>query len=376
MESTVSTASSTVSSAVQTDAQAHVIAEVRGGIGWLTLNRPQALNALSLEMIRALSHALMAWQHDPAVRAVILRGEGGKALCAGGDIRFFHRAATARDPQLITFFTEEYRLNHLIFRYAKPYIALMDGVVMGGGMGISQGASLRVVTGRTRMAMPETNIGLFPDVGGGWFLARLPGHVGEYLGVTGQVIDAADALSVGLADCHVPADTLAAVVRRLRDGTWQSAEQIAACFTEAATDPDATRAVIAPHRAAIDACFSQTTVPAILADLAGCPDADWAAQTGQQMARRSPLMMAVTLEQIRRGRHTTLADELRRELDMMARVFDAGDGIEGIRALAVDKGHAPQWRHASVDAVREDEVAAFFASPWRREQHPLLGLSD
>lgn len=130
---------STVSQAPQSDVQPNVIAEVRGGIGWLTLNRPQALNALSLEMIRAMSHALLAWQHDPEVHAVILRGEGGKALCAGGDIRFFHRAATAGDPQLVTFFTEEYRLNHLIFRYAKPYIALMDGVVMGGGMGISQG---------------------------------------------------------------------------------------------------------------------------------------------------------------------------------------------------------------------------------------------
>ncbi len=367
---------STASAAPQTDVQSHVIAEVRGGIGWLTLNRPQALNALSLEMIRAMSHALLAWQHDPEVHAVILRGEGGKALCAGGDIRFFHRAATAGDPQLVTFFTEEYRLNHLIFQYAKPYIALMDGVVMGGGMGVSQGASLRVVTERTKMAMPETNIGLFPDVGGGWFLARVPGSVGEYLGVTGQVIEAADALSVGLADCHVTTEALAAVVQRLRDGNWSRAEQIAACFTEAASAPDASRAIIATHRAAIDACFNQDTVQGILADLAGSADAEWAAQTAAHMIKRSPLMMAVTLEQIRRGRHTTLADELRRELDMMTHVFAQGDGIEGIRALAVDKDHAPRWKHASVDAVREDEVAAFFVSPWRREQHPLLGLPD
>ena len=367
---------STVSAAPQTDIQPNVIAEVRGGIGWLTLNRPQALNALSLEMIRAMSHALMAWQHDPAVHAVILRGEGGKALCAGGDIRFFHRAATAGDPQLVTFFTEEYRLNHLIFQYAKPYIALMDGVVMGGGMGISQGASLRVVTERTKMAMPETNIGLFPDVGGGWFLARVPGHVGEYLGVTGQMIEAADALSIGLADCHVTTEALATVVQRLREGAWQSAEQIAACFTEAATAPDAAKALIGPHRTAIDACFGQATVPAILAGLAASADADWAAHTTAHMAKRSPLMMAVTLELIRRGRHTTLADELRRELDMMTHVFAEGDGVEGIRALAVDKDHSPQWKHASIDTVRDDEVAAFFVSPWRREQHPLLGLSD
>ena len=376
MESTASTASV----ASQADVQSNVIAEVRGGIGWLTLNRPQALNALSLEMIRAMSHALLAWQHDPEVHAVILRGEGGKALCAGGDIRFFHRAATAGNPagnsQLVTFFTEEYRLNHLIFQYAKPYIALMDGVVMGGGMGISQGASLRVVTERTKMAMPETNIGLFPDVGGGWFLARVPGSVGEYLGVTGQMIEAADALSVGLADCHVATDALAAVVQRLRDGTWRSAEQIIACFTEAASAPDASKALVVAHRQAIDACFNEDTVQGILANLAGSTDTEWAAQTAAHMAKRSPLMMAVTLELIRRGRHTTLADELRRELDMMTHVFAEGDGIEGIRALAVDKDHAPKWKHASVDAVRADEVAAFFVSPWRHEAHPLLGLSD
>ncbi len=376
MESTAST----TSVASQADAQSNVIAEVRGGIGWLTLNRPQALNALSLEMIRAMSHALLAWQHDPEVHAVILRGEGGKALCAGGDIRFFHRAATAGTPegnaQLVTFFTEEYRLNHLIFSYAKPYIALMDGVVMGGGMGISQGASLRVVTERTKMAMPETNIGLFPDVGGGWFLARVPGSVGEYLGVTGQMIEAADALSVGLADCHVTTDALAGVVQRLRDGNWSSAEQIAACFTDAASEPDASKSIVVAHRQAIDACFSQETVQGILANLAGSADTEWAAQTVAHMAKRSPLMMAVTLELIRRGRHTTLADELRRELDMMTHVFAEGDGIEGIRALAIDKDHAPKWKHANVDAVRGDEVAAFFVSPWRREQHPLLGLSD
>ena len=190
------------------------------------------------------------------------------------------------------------------------------------------------------------------------------------------MIEAADALSVGLADCHVTTDALAAVVQRLRDGTWRNAEQIAACFTDAASEPDAAKAIVIPHREAIDACFSQDTVQGILADLAGSTDAGWAAQTAAHMAKRSPLMMAVTLELIRRGGHTTLADELRRELDMMTHVFAEGDGIEGIRALAVDKDHAPKWKHTGIDSVRDDEVAAFFVSPWRREQHPLLGLSD
>lgn len=213
-------------------------------------------------------------------------------------------------------------------------------------------------------------------MGGGWFLARVPGSVGEYLGVTGQVIQASDALSIGLADCHVPAGTLASVVQRLRDGNWTSAGEVAACFTDVATEADVAHAVIVPHREAIDTCFSQGTVKAILAALAASPDAEWAAQTAAHMAKRSPLMMAVTLELIRRGRHTTLADELRRELDMMTHVFAEGDGVEGIRALAVDKDHSPKWKHASIDSVRDDEVAAFFVPPWRREAHPLLGLSD
>src|SRR5262249_24408527 len=151
-----------------------------GGVAYLTLTRPQALNALSLDMIRAITAALKGWENDAAVHAVVVAGAGGKAFCAGGDIRWFHQAHHANDPLLDQFFVEEYALNYLIHRYGKPYIALMDGVVMGGGMGISQGAKLRIVTDRTKMAMPETNIGLFPDVGGGWFLARTPGHIGEY----------------------------------------------------------------------------------------------------------------------------------------------------------------------------------------------------
>ena len=176
----------------------------------ITLNRPRALNALSLPMIRALAAALLAWREDPQVQAVAIRGMGKEgpfgAFCAGGDIRFFHQAMLRGDAELEDFFTEEYALNHLIHHYPKPYIAFMDGIVMGGGMGMSQGAKLRIVTPRTKMAMPETNIGLFPDVGGGWFLARCPAHGGEWLALTSEVIGAGDALALQLADtCFDPA---------------------------------------------------------------------------------------------------------------------------------------------------------------------------
>ena len=202
----------------------HVRTEVRGTAGLITLDRPKALNALSLDMIRDLTAALLAWRDDPRVERVALRGMGKEgpfgAFCAGGDIRFFHQAVLAGDPRLEDFFTEEYTLNHLIHVYPKPYIVLLDGIVMGGGMGISAHGgdySLRIATERTKMAMPETNIGLFPDVGGGWFLARCPGRFGEYLALTGNLIQGSDALAAGLADGLLPSTELATVWDSLAD---------------------------------------------------------------------------------------------------------------------------------------------------------------
>ena len=187
----------------ETVVAAEVLSEVRGQVGFITLNRPRALNALSLGMVRDLMATLLAWQADDRVLAVAIRGSNKEgpfgAFCAGGDIRFLHQAGSQGNPLIEDFFTEEYALNHLIHNYTKPYIAFMDGIVMGGGMGISQGAALRVVTERTKMAMPETAIGLFPDVGGGYFLSRCPGSVGEWLALTGDTIGAGDAIANQLA---------------------------------------------------------------------------------------------------------------------------------------------------------------------------------
>ena len=191
-----------------TEMTGEVLAQVRGQVGCITLNRPKALNALSLGMVRDLMTVLLNWQSDPRVLAVAIRGSNKEgafgAFCAGGDIRFLHQAGSTGNPEIEDFFTEEYALNHLIHNYNKPYIAFMDGIVMGGGMGISQGAALRVVTERTKMAMPETAIGLFPDVGGGYFLSRCPGHVGEWLALTGDTIGAGDAIAFDLADGCLP----------------------------------------------------------------------------------------------------------------------------------------------------------------------------
>jgi enoyl-CoA hydratase/carnithine racemase len=358
-----------------------VHAEVRGGAGLITLNRPKALNALSLAMIRRLTGVLLQWQHDPAVQAVAIRGMGKEgpfgAFCAGGDIRFFHKAALEGDPQLEDFFTEEYALNHLIHAYGKPYVVFMDGVAMGGGMGISGhgGAqTLRIATERTKMAMPETNIGLFPDVGGGWFLARCPGHIGEYLALTGHVIGAADALAAGLADKVVASAELPAVWEELGSLGLEAVQLLQRRLSAQVAGESA----LAAARAEIDRFFSLESVPAILAALEA--DAStWAAQTAAVLRRRSPLMLHVVLEQVRRGRTMSLADDLRMERDLVRHCFQlrlgaASETVEGIRALAVDKDHAPRWNPPRIEDVKPEMVEAFFRSPWPAYAHPLRHL--
>ena len=358
----------------------HVIQAVQGRIGLLTLNRPQALNALSLGMIRDITAALLAWRDDANLSAVVVRGatlEGkGVAFCAGGDIRFFHQAAHAGDARLEDFFTEEYSLNHLIHNYPKPYVALMDGVVMGGGMGISQGAQIRVVTERTKMAMPETNIGLFPDVGGGYFLSRCPGSVGEYLALTGQVLSAGDAIAWGLADVFMPSGDLPALIESLVDQPMDNAAQVTAAVNARAQEMP--RPTLISHRGAIDAHFSQACVPSIVASLQ-TDASEWAAHTLQALHKRSPLMLCVTLEQVRRARHMTLAEDLRMERDLVRNCFAiqplaSNDTVEGIRALAVDKDHTPRWNPAHLENITPAMAAAYFVSPWPAHAHPLRSL--
>lgn len=348
--------------------EGQIQAEINGCLGLITLNRPQALNALSLAMIRDMTALLEAWAADPAIQAIVVLGQGreGKApaFCAGGDIRFFHAAALANDPALDEFFTAEYALNHLIHSYTKPYIALMDGVVMGGGMGISQGARLRVVSEHSKLAMPETMIGLFPDVGGGWFLAQTPGHAGEFLALTGQALSAGDAIELGLADVFVPSAEWPAMIEALRNGEQGSAEHVVATVMQ--RSEVAAEGPIVPQLARIDEHFGKPDVAAILASLG---DHEWAAA----IAKRSPLMLAVSLEQVRRARTMSLAEELRMERDMMWHCFHGphGDAVEGIRALAVDKDHSPKWNFA---AATPAHVQAFFQGPWAAAEHPLKHL--
>lgn len=358
----------------------HVLTRIANRTGIITLDRPKALNSLSLEMVRALADVLLAWQHDEHVDAVVLTSSSEKALCAGGDIRFFHevghKGPMGGSALLEDFFTEEYALNHLIHFYPKPYIAIMDGVVMGGGMGIAQGGpdcGLRIVTERTKMAMPEVNIGLFPDVGGSHFLSHAPGQLGNYLGLTGLTIDAADALYVGLADVFLPGAELPALHALIAS-------------TPGAELPAAIRAFAAPfasmagaseleaQRTLVDAHFGAGAIAAIMASLEG--DATPFAQRAlKAMRQRSPLLMCVTHELLARGAALSVADCLRLERTLVRRNFEHGEVLEGIRALVIDKDNAPQWNPPSLEQVTPEMVARFFEPVWPAHAHPLRHLA-
>jgi enoyl-CoA hydratase/carnithine racemase len=360
-----------------------VLAEVCGRVGFITLNRPKALNALSLEMVRLLTDCLLAWRDDVNIQAVAIRGTNKHgafgAFCAGGDIRFFHQAAVAGDTALGDFFTEEYRLNHLIHTYSKPYIAFMDGIVMGGGMGISQGASHRLVTERTKMAMPETHIGLFPDVGGGYFLSRCPGRCGEWMGLTGEVIGAGQAIALGLADGVVAVEQLQSAWDALATMDLDQPEALASWLAIYLEQPTP---YSMPATGKIDHYFALETVQEIVRALEGDNDL-WAQQTAATLRKRSPLMLQVVLEQIRRARTLSLDDDLRMERDMVHHCFNPehlgrnaaqSETVEGIRALAVDKDHTPRWNPVRIEEVTEAMVSPFFNSPWTPEAHPLSAL--
>jgi enoyl-CoA hydratase/carnithine racemase len=376
------------------EAKSDILVERRGSAGLITLNRPKALNALSLQMVRDLTVALLSFRDDPGVLLVAIRGTNKKGqpgtpeslfggFCAGGDIRFFHQAALAGDTALEDFFTEEYALNHLTQTYPKPYIAFMDGVVMGGGMGLSQGqphaaskaGKVRIVTEHTKMAMPETNIGLFPDVGGGFFLSRCPGHIGEYLALTGEVMGADEAIGFGLADLRRDAAELPLIWEELANQTFESAS---AANTWIATELIASRARGKGSTAVFDLYFSLPRVKHIIDALEKSTD-EWATRTAAALRKRSPLMLHVTLEQIRKARAMTLADDLRMERDMVYQCFHlrpntASETVEGIRALAVDKDYKPVWSPARIEDVKPGMADAFFASPWTPANHPLRGL--
>ncbi|MDK2760165.1 MAG: enoyl-CoA hydratase/isomerase family protein [Sphingopyxis sp.] len=331
-----------------------VIISTDSHVGRLSLNRPKAIHALNLPMCQAMIDALLKWRDDEAVEAVLIDHAEGRGFCAGGDIRMLadSGAKDGRDARL--FFHTEYRLNHLLFTYPKPVVAFMDGITMGGGVGISQPAKYRVATENTRFAMPETGIGLFPDVGGGWYLPRLEGRVGAYLALTGARLDGAECLALGLATHYLPSENLAEAKARIAaDPT-----RIGGILGELSVT--APPAAITQHVDRINRLFASDTYEDILAALES-DGGEWAAKELATLHGKSPQTCKVALRQLREGSEMhDFAAQMAQEYAIGSRVVAMHDFIEGVRALIVDKDNSPQWNPPTPEAVTDDWIDAIF----------------
>jgi enoyl-CoA hydratase len=331
----------------------------RGAAGIVTLNRSQALNAVTHAMVLALCKQLDEWEDDPAITRVIVTSAGGKAFSAGGDIRHLYELGQAkRTDEALQFWRDEYPLNAAIKTYRKPYIALIDGIVMGGGVGVSVHGSHRVAGDRYAFAMPEVGIGFFPDVGATWFLPRMPGKLGAYCALTGERFNAADGLAAGLATHRVSSARFPELTEALT-GTL-SVDAVLAAFAEPAGDGP-----VMAHKMEIDRLFAHDRVEDILAALDN-EDTDWARKIAAIIRTKSPTSLKIALEQVRRGAQWDFAECMRAEFRIVSRIVHGFDFYEGVRAVIVDKDNAPQWRPPTLADVDEATVARHFA-PLERE---------
>lgn len=334
-----------------------IICEIRGAAGVVVLNRPKALNALSLGMVRELARALDAWEDDPKVTRVVVISTSEKAFSAGGDIRWLHDCGKAgRYDEMLAFWGEEYILNHRIKTYPKPYVALIDGIVMGGGVGISLHGSHRIAGDRYLFAMPEVGIGFFPDVGATYALPRLADGFGSFLALTGERIGAADALSVGLATHGVPSERMAELADALT-GRGALDEILAAFAMQRGPGPlQAERTVIAD-------AFGAKALPEVMERLgkSATEGSAFAGKLSQTIAAKSPTSVAIAFEQMRRGAGLDFAEAMRTEFRIVSRIARGHDFYEGVRAVVIDKDQAPRWQPATLDAVRQADIDAYFA---------------
>lgn len=356
-----------------TTAEPEVLTEARGALGLITLNRPKALNALSLGMIERIEAALARWAEDDKIGAVLIQGAGGKAFCAGGDVRAIATTKTpAMAPLHRLFFGAEYRLNYHIHTYRKPFIAVIDGITMGGGCGLSLHGSHIVATERTVLAMPETVLGLFPDVGATWFLNRLPGEMGVYLGLSGVRLGAADLVALGLATNYVPSGDIAELIDCLAAARPLDPLSVDSLLAAHGRNPGP--AVVAPRRQAVDRLFCGETVAEIVTRL-DLGEPPWAEEARTTIARASPTSLAITLHQLRSGRGLDLAEMLRIEYRLAVRCSEGHDFPEGVRAILVDKDNAPRWHPARIEAVDAASLDAYFA-PFADPQDELVLEQD
>lgn len=332
-----------------------VLFTTENGVGRIRLNRPKAIHALNKAMCDAMIDALLAWREDDTIRLVMIDHAEGRGFCAGGDIRMIADSGATDGVEARAFFRSEYRLNHLLFTYAKPVIAFMDGITMGGGVGISQPARYRVATDRTMYAMPESGIGLFPDVGGGWYLSRLPGRTGQFLALTGARIDGAECVELGLSTHYVPADGLDA----LKAAIIAHPAAVETALDAAAETPPPAR--IAGNRETIDRLFAPDTLEGVIAAL-NADGGEWARKELTTLATKSPTTCKVSLRLLAQGRdHADFADEMRVEYRLASRICQRHDFIEGVRALIVDKDNQPRWDPATAEGVSDHAIDQMFA---------------
>lgn len=342
-------------SEVEMTPESEILARVENGVGRITLNRPKAIHALNRAMCEAMIAALLDWRADEAVKSVLIDHAGERGFCAGGDIRMIAESGAGDASEAKAFFLAEYRLNTLMFDYPKPITAIVDGIVMGGGVGISEPAEVRIATERTTYAMPETGIGLFPDVGGGWFLPRLPGQTGVWIALTGARLKAADTVFLGIHTHYLPTDALEAFKAILATDPAHPAD-----IADGLED-DAGEAPIEAHLDAIDRLFAFDTVEEIFAALKA-DGSDWARQQLDILKTKSPQSLKVSLRQIRTGATLdSFADNMAMEYALGGRVVRTQDFQEGVRAVIVDKDNAPKWSPATLDGVTEADLDALFA---------------
>ena len=331
-----------------------VLFEVRNRAGVITLNRPKALNALTLGMVREVHPQLERWADDDRVEQVIIKAAGNKAFCAGGDIRALYDWGRARNDTFLTFYREEYLLNTFIKRFPKPYIALINGIDMGGGVGVSIHGSHRVATEGLTFAMPETGIGLFPDVGGTYFLPRLPGALGMFMALTGARLKAPDALYAGIATHYVPSGRLTALEEALT-----STDDVEEALKGFSAECDVSE--LAGLQEQIDEHFSKDSVEAILGSLEK-DKSDWAAKQRAIMATKSPTSQKIAFRQMRDGAKASFEECMKIEWRMVNRIYTGHDFYEGIRAVVIDKDNQPAWQPNALKEVQEDDVNAYFAT--------------
>ena len=352
-------------------------------IGVATLNAPKALNALSLEMIGALYPQFLAWQQNDQVKAVWLQGAGDKAFCAGGDIVQLYNSMVEHpggpNPYAEKFFTDEYRLDHLIHTYSKPFILWGNGIVMGGGLGLMAGASHRVVTESARIAMPEITIGLYPDVGASYFLNRMPGRTGLFLGLTGANINAADALFVGLGDRFVTHDRREATFDALQAADWSADAQTVVNQVLRQQESQSLEALpaspVREHFDLIQQLTDADDVATLVKQITSVKTEDkWLSRAAATLAAGSPTSMHLIVQQLAASRHLSLAEVFRSELNLSVQCAYQGEFAEGVRALLIDKDRAPKWHSADVTAVDNAWLQGFFQPVWQDAEHPLAAL--